>query len=63
MHMKKLKTCLAGFAASTTLAWLMFVGFHQIARITETKTDVARVMFWHCGPAGHEWEKVCHAAP
>jgi hypothetical protein len=59
--MRKTLTCLAGFAIAFTLASLAFHGLHAVARINEAKADVARVMFWHCGPAGHEWEKVCHA--
>lgn len=58
--MRTLKTCLAGFAASMTLAWLMFAGLHQVERINET-TAAPPIFYWHCGPLGHEFEKVCHA--
>ncbi len=55
--------CVAAFFISLTLASLMFYGLHQIARINEAKADAVQVIFWHCGPLGHEWEKVCHATP
>lgn len=55
--------CVAGFLTTLTLGVLVLNGMHQLARINEAKADATKVIFWHCGPKGHEYEKVCNASP